>query len=67
VLEFAGLDASEAALERLRRYQREHPRGHLGRVVYRYEDVGLDPAAIRAGARAYLDHFDVPIEREGSG
>ena len=67
VLEFAGLDASEAALERLRRYQREHPRGHLGRVVYRYQDVGLDPAAIRAGARAYLDHFDVPIEREGSG
>jgi hypothetical protein len=64
VLDFAQLDASEATLARLRRYQTEHGRGHLGRVVYRYEDVGLDPAAIRAGAHSYMDFFGVPVEAE---
>jgi sulfotransferase family protein len=64
VLEFAELDASDATLARLRRYQDEHARGHLGRVVYRYADVGLDPAQIRAGARGYMDFFEVPTERE---
>ncbi|MCA9510477.1 MAG: sulfotransferase [Myxococcales bacterium] len=62
VLEFAGLDASDAALEPLRRHQREHPRGKLGRVVYRYEDVGLDPEEIRAGARDYMQAFGVARE-----
>jgi hypothetical protein len=67
VLEFAELDASEATLARLRRYQTGHARGHLGRVVYRYEDVGLDPATIRAGARSYMDFFGVPVEAEAGG
>jgi hypothetical protein len=66
VLEFAELDASDAAIARFRRYQSEHARGHLGRVVYRYEDVGLDPLAIRAGARAYLELFEIPVEAEAS-
>jgi hypothetical protein len=62
VLEFAELDASDAALARLRTYQDEHPRGNLGRIVYRYEDVGLEPEAIRAGARWYMEHFAVKRE-----
>ncbi|MCA9501665.1 MAG: sulfotransferase [Spirochaetaceae bacterium] len=64
VLEFAGLDASDATLDRLRRYQDEHPRGKLGRVVYRYEDVGLDPESIRAGAREYMETFGVAREAD---
>jgi hypothetical protein len=66
VLEFAELDASEATLARFRRYQDEHARGHLGRVVYRYADVGLDPAEIRAGARSYMETFGVAVEAEAS-
>jgi hypothetical protein len=62
VLEFGGLDSSDETLARMRRYQDEHPRGKLGRVVYRYEDVGLDPASIRAGARSYMETFGVPAE-----
>jgi len=62
VLEFADLDAGDETLDRIRLYQQTHPRGKLGRVVYRYEDVGLDPASIRADARAYMETFGVPVE-----
>lgn len=64
VLAFAGLDAGEATMDRMRRYQEAHPRGKLGRVRYRYEDVGLDPAALRASARRYMEHFGVRPEAD---
>jgi Sulfotransferase family len=62
VLEFAGLDSSNAALVRVRSYQDEHPRGKLGRVIYRYDDVGLDPRSIRADALRYMEFFAVKRE-----
>jgi hypothetical protein len=64
VLDFADLDASEATLARFRRYQDEHPRGKLGRVVYRYADVGLDPAELRRASRAYREKFGVRAEAD---
>jgi hypothetical protein len=64
VLEFADLDASDETLARLRRYQDDHPRGKLGRVLYRYQDVGLDPSTIRADARRYMEFFAVPQEEK---
>ena len=64
VLEFAGLDASEATMERMRAYQDAHPRGKFGRIVYRYEDVGLDPADLRSRARPYLEKFGIAAEAD---
>lgn len=62
VLAFAELDASEATMDRMKRYQDAHPRGKFGRVRYRYEDVGLDPKALRGSAETYMEHFGVRPE-----
>lgn len=64
VLDFAGLDASEATMERMRGYQDAHPRGKFGRVIYRYADVGLDPEALRRGSRVYREKFGVQAEAD---
>jgi hypothetical protein len=64
VLDFADLDASPATLERIRAYQDAHPRGRFGRVRYRYADVGLDPASLRASAKAYMERFGVREEAD---
>lgn len=64
VLEFAELDASEATMERMHAYQAAHPRGNLGRIVYRYEDVGLDPSELRARAKTYMERFGISQEAD---
>lgn len=64
VLEFAGLDASEATMERMRAYQDAHPRGKFGRVVYRYADVGIDPTELRTRARQYIETFGLSHEAD---
>ena len=64
VLDFAGLDASEATMGRMRAYQDRNPRGKFGRVIYRYEDVGLDPEVLRQASRVYREKFGVKAEAD---
>ncbi|MEZ4280836.1 MAG: sulfotransferase [Myxococcota bacterium] len=64
VLEFAGLDASDATMARMRAYQEAHPRGKFGRIVYDYAAVGIDPAELRTRARRYIEKFDIAWEAD---
>ncbi len=64
VLEFAGLDAGEATMARMRAYQAAHARGKFGRIVYDYAAVGLDPAELRARAQRYVETFGVVREAD---
>ena len=67
VLDFAGLDAGAETMEVMRDYQRAHPRAKFGCVIYRYEDVGLDPVDLRRKASRYLEAFQVHPEVDAVG
>ena len=52
-------EATEAAIAaRLR----DNPRGKHGTIVYRLEDLGIDPEERRRALRFYSDRFDLPDE-----
>jgi hypothetical protein len=62
VYETFGLELSEAAEERMRRFLTEHPRDRYGNHVYTFAETGLDAGALRERARRYQEYFDVPSE-----
>jgi len=47
ILEFAGVDADPASLERIDAHLGTHSRDRHGRIDYRYEDLGIHAAEIR--------------------
>ncbi len=59
----AGLELGTGSLAALEAYQRDHPRGRFGRVVYDFADFDLDPAELRERFRFYTDRFPVRLER----
>jgi hypothetical protein len=38
-------------------YLTGHQRGHLGRIDYRFEDVGLDEDVLRSRFEFYVERF----------
>jgi hypothetical protein len=58
-----GLELSDDADHRMRRFLAEHPGdGGGGGTRYTWTDTGLDGAALRQRARAYQQRFGVPSE-----
>ncbi len=64
VLALAGEDFTPAARAGVADYLAGHARGHLGRVDYRPESVGLDPDELRARFAPYSERFlRTPVEK----
>lgn len=57
VLSLAGEDFTPSARAGVADYLAGHARGHLGRVDYRPEAVGLDPGELRARFAPYSERF----------
>jgi hypothetical protein len=63
VYECAGMEFTQRARTEVAAYQRAHPRGKEGRVVYDLRrDFSTTPAELRSRFGAYHDRFDVRIE-----
>lgn len=63
VLALAGEEFTPAARAGAREYLASHARGHLGRVDYRPELVGLAPDVLRARFASYSERFlGTPVE-----
>jgi len=62
VLAFARQPVNEAARRAMRAFLAANPRGKHGTIDYRYDDLGLDPHALRSRLRFYQETFDVPEE-----
>lgn len=62
VYAFAGQPMTDRARAAARAFMDANPRGKLGRVEYRLEDFGLEPAERRRALRFYQERFDVPDE-----
>jgi len=61
----AGIELTDRARREIAAYQRAHPRGKEGQVVYDLRrDFATTPDEIRARFGAYVDRFDVRIEAE---
>ena len=61
----AGIDLTDRARREIAAYQRAHPRGRQGRVVYDLRrDFATTPEEVRARFGDYVDRFDVRIEAE---
>jgi hypothetical protein len=58
----AGLDFGRRSREAMDDYQRSHPRGRFGRVLYELADFDLDAAELRQRFRSYTDRFPVRLE-----
>ena len=57
------MEFTEQAHSEISAYQRAHPRGKEGRVVYDLRrDFSTTPAELRSRFGDYLDRFDVRIE-----
>lgn len=59
---FAGQPVTDRARAAARMFMDANPRGKLGRIEYRLQDFGLDPAERRRALRFYQERFDVPDE-----
>ncbi len=57
VYEVAGQPLAGATQATLRKYLAEHQRGRLGRIDYRFEDVGLDRDELDVRFAPYIDAF----------
>ncbi len=63
VYECAGMEFTDQARAEVAAYQRAHPRGKEGRVVYDLRrDFSTTPRELRSRFGAYHDRFDVRIE-----
>jgi hypothetical protein len=58
----ADLAFDNASREAMDEYQRSHPRGRYGRVIYDLADFALDANELRERFRAYTDRFPVRLE-----
>ena len=63
VYDHFGLELTDAAEQRMRRWLDENPRGKYGEHVYRAEDFGLTDDMIAARFGAYMQHFGIQRER----
>jgi hypothetical protein len=63
IYEKAGLDFGKEARDAIDAYQRAHPRGRFGRVLYDLADFGLDAGTLRERFRFYTDRFPVRLEQ----
>lgn len=66
IYELAGLPLTLQAREAMTDYIDGHPRGRHGRVVYDFDDLGLDPADLRHRFADYVERFGVMIESTGT-
>jgi hypothetical protein len=57
-----GMSLTPAALEKMRQFVAQHRKGKFGAHRYRMEDTGLTVEEVRDRFKAYLRHFDVPLE-----
>lgn len=62
VYELAGLEFGASSRAAIDAYQRSHPRGRFGRVVYDLADFALDARELRERFRFYTDRFPVRLE-----
>ena len=63
VYDCAGMELTERARAEIAAYQRAHPRGREGKVVYDLRrDFSTTPEEVRARFGTYLDRFPVRIE-----
>lgn len=62
IYERLGLSLSAEAESRMRAYLAANPSDKHGAHSYRFADTGLDADELRARAKRYADHFDVPDE-----
>ncbi|MFO8011045.1 MAG: sulfotransferase [Dehalococcoidia bacterium] len=62
VYEFAGQPFTEEAERAIQAFIDANPKGKHGSVLYRLEDVGIDPAERRQALTFYQEFFDVPDE-----
>jgi Sulfotransferase family len=58
IYDFAGMRLNEAARDRMRHWEVEHPMHKAGRFNYSLEEYGFDPATIRADFARYLTFMD---------
>jgi hypothetical protein len=65
IYDTAGIEFTDAARGRIRRFMNDHPRGREGRVVYHLErDFGVNPNELRKRFAWYFDRFPVRAETE---
>lgn len=64
---FAEHPLDEPARAAMRAFLDANPLGKHGRIRYRLEDVGLDPAEQREALRFYQERFDVAVESDADG
>lgn len=62
IYEKAGIEFGPSSRDAIDRYQKDHPRGRFGRVLYDLADFGLDPDELRERFRFYTDRFPVRLE-----
>ena len=58
----AGMPFDDETQRRIDDYNRTHPRGRFGRVVYDLADFALDARALRERFRFYTERFPVRLE-----
>lgn len=62
VYDFAGQPFTEEAARAVEAFIRDNPKGKHGTVLYRLEDVGIDPVERRQALKFYQEFFGVPNE-----
>ena len=63
IYERLGLELTDEAEQRMRRFLAEHPADAHGGHRYSFADTGLDAGELRERSKRYQDYFDVPSER----
>jgi hypothetical protein len=62
VYEFVGQPMTDAASKAIRAFKDSNPKGKHGSVLYRLEDLGLDPDERRETLWFYQEFFGIPAE-----
>jgi hypothetical protein len=60
--EHFGLELSDAAAAGMQTFLDDNPSDKHGRHLYRFDDIGMDEAEVRAMFHGYQSHFDIPSE-----
>ncbi len=60
-----GIDSPEPVRQAVAEWHRDNPKGARGANPYSLEQYGLDENAVAEQFRDYMEHFDIPREREG--
>jgi hypothetical protein len=62
VYEFVGQPMTDRVSRAIRAFKDANPKGKHGSVLYRLEDLGLDPDERREALRFYWEFFGIPVE-----